>query len=118
MGEAADQGHDGMVAVANVIVTRCKEKNRTPFATVRKQGAFGCLRLTLPDQLITKWMRQPGWDEALEIAKLACNDPRSLPDLTHGATHYKRVGTEASWATGLQPVAVVKDHEFFKGIQY
>jgi N-acetylmuramoyl-L-alanine amidase len=37
-----------------------------------------------------------------------------IADPTAGATHYRRIGTEAEWAKGRTPTATIGTHEFFR----
>lgn len=52
--------------------------------------------------------------EALTIARRAIAG--ELQDRTQGATHYQRIGTNASWSRGLTPCFIEGHHEFYNDI--
>jgi hypothetical protein len=94
VGEAANQGERGMLAVAGAI------RNR---GTLR--GVYG-VKNPVAD-------RQPAWVWAR--AEKAWRDS-ATNDVTHGATHWENCrafGTPA-WARSMTVTATIKDHTFFK----
>ncbi len=114
LGEAACQGSDGMLAVGEVISQRAKLSGRTPLQVVCKRKAFSCLDGRTPDQLVRKQSKQREYAEALRVARLVVDAPQRLPGITKGATHFTRADERPSWARGVRPVLVLKDHAFYK----
>lgn len=118
-GEASNQGRAGMVAVTEVIHQRVHESGWTPFRVVtygkgRGIYSFSSLNKTTPPKLVKKWQRDPAYETALQLAQLVCEAPEKLPDTTRSANFFKRLGEKAEWARGRKPVAVIKDHEFYR----
>ena len=118
-GEAANQGRVGMVAVAEVIHQRVGESGWTPIRVVtlgNRRGihAFSCLNRTTPPALVKKWLRDPAYETALELAQLLCEAPQKLPDTTRSANFFSRLGAKPAWARGISPVAVINDHAFYR----
>lgn len=114
LGEAACQGHIGMVAVGEVISRRAQLHNQSPLAVVTTHKAFSCLNRLTPEQLVRKQSQQPGYDEALRIARLTVDAPERLPGITRGATHFTRTDERPVWARGIRPVLVLGDHAFYR----
>ena len=113
LGEAANQGQQGMIAVAEVIDTRCTQKHSMPYQVVTKRRAFACLDHTTPERLVRKWQGNAYYPWALQLAQL-----RSLPGIAHGATHFTRSNEKPSWALKNKPVAVIGRHAFYRLAQY
>jgi spore germination cell wall hydrolase CwlJ-like protein len=114
LGEAACQGSNGMLAVGEVISQRAKLSGATPLQVVCKRKAFSCLNGRSPDQLVRKQSKQAGYPEALRVARLVVDAPQRLPGIAKGATHFTRADERPSWARGVRPVLVLKDHAFYK----
>jgi spore germination cell wall hydrolase CwlJ-like protein len=118
-GEASDQGHAGMAAVAQVIRQRVLESGWTPLEVVthgngRGRHAFSCLNgLTLPG-LVKKWHLDSGYPTALELARLVCDAPEQLPNTTRRANFFTRRGEQPAWARGREPVVIIKDRAFYQ----
>lgn len=117
MGEAWNQGHKGMVMVAEVIRERTKS-GRTPLAVVSERNgkscAFSCLNRTTLPKLIQKFDDEPDFQSALQIARTLVNAPDRLPGHANGATHFTRKEERPYWAKGKRPVVVYKDHAFYR----
>ena len=94
VGEAANQGERGMLAVAGAI------RNR---GTLR--GVYGVKNPIADRQPAWVWARaEKAWRES------------ATNDVTHGATHWENCrafGTPA-WARSMTVTATIKDHTFFK----
>lgn len=94
VGEAANQGEDGMTAVGEVIRKRGSLK-----------GIYG-FKSTMPD-------REPPcvWN----VAKKAWYASKNT-NLTKGATHFENVKAFGmpSWAKNYKVTAVIGDHTFFR----
>ena len=118
-GEARNQGELGMQAIACVVVNRVNHPSWWG-ANVRsvclKPYQFSCWNLGDPNrpQLMAVTSDDPQYADCLTISGNAING--GLSDCTNGADSYRVVGTYARWAEGLQPVAVIGQHEFFKTI--
>lgn len=97
IGEASNQGLDGMTAVAEVL----RRRGST-------QGFYGARR----ERFISS---QPKWvhDQARKAWKLSKHS-----NLTKGATHFENVKAFGvpSWASKMKKVAVIKDHTFYREV--
>ena len=118
MGEAWSDGRPGMTAVAEVIHQRTVEKKEAPFQVISahrgRVHAFSCLNGTTINQLIEKFDIQPGYNDALQLAKLVCRSPERLPGMACSANHYTRVDERPYWARGKRPVAIIGNHAFYR----
>ena len=100
IGEAENQGHDGMLAVA------CGIRNRGTL-----KGVFGLhaprVRKHLYSEL-TYNEAQYVWNESLNI--IECDN------IIHGAQYWENVNAFGLpyWARGMVKTAVVRDHVFFR----
>jgi hypothetical protein len=94
IGEAANQGQQGMLAVA------CALRNRGSL-----QGVYG-----LNNPVV---MKQPAW--VWEHARLAWSES-ATHDITGGATHWENVGAfgRPYWTKDMVETVVIKDHRFYK----
>jgi hypothetical protein len=94
VGEAANQGYRGMLAVAGAIRNRGTLK-----------GVYG-LKNPIAD-------KQPKW--VWTQARQAWSESRTN-DITGGATHWENVKAFGvpKWARGMHKTVRVKDHQFFK----
>jgi Cell Wall Hydrolase len=118
MGEAWSDGARGMTAVGEVIHQRAVEKKETPLQVLSahrgKIHAFTCLNGTTPELLIQKFILEPDYHKALQIAQEVCESPAQLPGLVCCATHYTRTSEHPYWARGQRPVAIIGRHSFYK----
>lgn len=120
-GEARNQGTEGLHAVANVIMNRVAKQTwygLTPYEVCMKPEQFSCRNVDDPNCsiLLSVTDSDPVFAECLQLAQEA--DAGMLPDITNGATHYKVVGTQASWDKGdtLTPCKIIGQHEFFNDV--
>lgn len=120
-GEARNQGAEGQQAVANVIMNRLAKKSwygATPYGVCMKPGQFSCWNPGDPNKPVITHVTADDaiFAQCLDIAAQAVDG--RLPDITDGATHYKVVGTKASWDKGdvLVPCKVIGQHEFFNNV--
>jgi len=111
MGEAWNQGSNGMVAVMEVIHQRSVESGRTLWGTVTKPKAFSCLNGVTVDRLIRKFEREPDYRTALAIAQMS---RAQMPGITHRANHFTHKKERPVWAKGRNPVTTIKDHSFYR----
>jgi spore germination cell wall hydrolase CwlJ-like protein len=114
LGEAWCQGRVGMVAVAEVIRQRSRERDLTPLQVVTQHKAFSCLNRTTPDRLVRRYQDEPAFAEALGVARVLCVEPHKLPGITNSANHFTRVDERPRWARGQRPVAVIRSHAFYR----
>lgn len=116
-GEGRGEGRTGMHAIANVIMNRVAGRKWWGL-TVRevclKPYQFSCWLPSDPNfaKLKSVGPLDKAFATALDIAGMAANG--DLPDITHEATHYKVVGTPASWAKNQKPIVTIGHHEFYK----
>lgn len=94
IGESANQGLKGMIAVAEVIRRRGNLK-----------GLYGLKR----DSFISG---QPKWVH--EMAKKAWEES-ATSNITKGATHFENTKDfgRPKWAKGMKKTVTIKDHDFF-----
>jgi spore germination cell wall hydrolase CwlJ-like protein len=122
MAEAASQGQDGMTAVGEVISTRSVDKSKTPLEVVTSRSgkihAFSCLNGTTAEALVRRQQEEPNYAQALKIAAVVCRAPGRLPGLTRGATHFTLVNERPRWARNKKPVAIVRNHAFYRLARY
>lgn len=121
-GEARGEGDLGMQAVANVVMNRVANPcwwGSTVTDVCLHPYQFSCWNKDDPNLPIIEAMgnSNPVYHEALDIAQKVIAG--QLLDITHGATHYRAIGTTASWDVDnkLTPCSIIGHHEFFKGIQ-
>ena len=122
MAEAWSEGVMGMTAVAEVIHQRVIEKKKTPLEVISarrgRYHAFSCLNGSSLSVLIEKFQHQPDYTKALQIAQTLCRTPAELPGLTNSANHFTRKTERPYWARGIEPVAVIGQHAFYRLEQY
>ncbi len=118
VGEAGNQGSNGMVAVAEVIVERANDGRSyfgsSIYSVISKPKAFSCLNHTTMERLVRKSSRSSSWKTALNIAILAYRAPNQLPGLSQRANGFTRKEERPKWAKGRRPVVVIKDHAFYR----
>jgi len=118
VAEASSEGVRGMMAVAEVIGQRAKDKGKTPLQVVTsgtgQRRAFSCLNGTTPEKLLQHWSKDANYDKALKIALILTRQPERLGGLTNRATHYTRRQEKPYWAKGKKPVAVIGQHAFYR----
>ena len=94
VGEAANQGKQGMLAVA------CALRNRGHLG-----GVYGVKNPVADKQ--PAWV----WKQAQEAWKLS-----KTKDITGGADHWENVNAfgKPTWAKSMTQTVVIKDHAFFR----
>ncbi|MFL5281424.1 MAG: cell wall hydrolase [Rhodopila sp.] len=115
-GESRGESYEGQRAVACVILNRASKPGwwgRTPREVCLCPWQFSCWNSLDPNRpiILAVSPKDPIYAQCLTIAAEALAG--DLPDVTHGADSYRRMGTPASWANGLTPVATIGHHEFF-----
>lgn len=130
-GEARGEGNQGMKAVANVIRNRVEAALKHVQATGKPHPLFGdgtyedcckrpwqfsCWNPNDPNRSIISDVTtaDPIFLLASQIASFAVNGV--LPDITGGATYYKRIGTPASWAEDIDPCVTIGHQEFYNNV--
>jgi hypothetical protein len=113
LAEARGEGVAGMMAVAEVIRCRADQKGQGILSTLRP-GAYSSLNGTTHKGLVRKLRGHPLFPKALEIARLAYNQPHRLGNLTRGATHFTHKKEKPYWAVGHYPVATIGNHAFYR----
>lgn len=118
VGEAGNQGSNGMVAVAEVVVERANDGRpyfgSSIYGVITKSKAFSCLNYTTMERLVRKSSRSSSWKTALNIAMMACRTPEKLPGLSFRANGFTHKEERPKWAKGRRPVVVIKDHAFYR----
>jgi N-acetylmuramoyl-L-alanine amidase len=116
--EAGVDGYAGMSAVAEVVLTRSRERHLTPVEVVtqRVRGVyqFSSLNGRSVAATIRAAKRSPRWQDALSIADRIYLEPGSFHNVTHGANHFTVKTEKPFWAKGRRPVAIVRHHAFYK----
>lgn len=119
--EAADQGEEGMQAVAAVIRNRGEGEPSKFLAVVKKPYAFSAFNASSASRMqerrsfapfVSRASKDVNWPKALRIvdALYAGN----LRDNTFGADHYSRRDELPSWSHGMRATTVIGDHLFFR----
>ena len=131
-GECRGEPPDGQLAVAYVIRTRAEialaweqehHQNHPLFgdgslgAVCKQPYQFSCWSLSgwNASNLAAMLALKPADTEFQKLSTVAhvmLNESISNP--APGATHYERIGTDASWADGKTPVATIGNHQFYK----
>jgi hypothetical protein len=112
LAEARGEGEVGMRAVAEVVRRRADAKG-VSMLSVLKPGAFSSLNGTNRDALLRRFHRHPMFPGALEIARLAYNQPDALGNLTQGANHFTHKRERPYWSAGHTPLVVIGNHAFY-----
>jgi len=118
-GEARGEPWAGQVAVATVAINRWRSgkwfAGDTIALTCTKPEQFSCFNLDDPNRakLLAVTRADPVFQACWDAALTALAGP---PVLSPRITHYKVAGTQAAWAEGQMPVAVIGHHEFYADI--
>lgn len=97
MGEASNQGYQGMLAVAGAI------RNR---GTLR--GVYGVKAKHIYKE--PKWV----WEQARKAWKESASK-----DITLGADHWENIKAFGTpyWSKGMKKTVLIKDHQFYKAVR-
>jgi hypothetical protein len=119
IGEAADQGAEGMAAVAHVIANRAREAGKSLYDIISAPKQFTAF--SDPGPGAAKSMQDPSVRQTAEQVLEAVMGGQ-MPDPTGGATHYWAPrgmpgGKDPYWASALDDFGRVKigDHVFLPG---
>lgn len=116
-GEARGEGDEGLKAVACVIMNRIHSGvtwwGYNVQSVCQKPFQFSCWNKSDPNRSVIMAVteKDPIFAKCLSIA--VCAISGNLSDITIGSDSYKRVGTGAHWAIGLDPVITIGHHEFY-----
>ncbi len=121
-GEARNQGYIGLEAVACVVMNRVALPNHPHFgngditACCKAPWQFSSWNDNDPNlpKLLAVTADDSVFAECLQIAQDAIDG--NLVDPTNGATFYQVLGTNATWAIGQTPCAIIGQHAFYKDI--
>jgi N-acetylmuramoyl-L-alanine amidase len=116
-GEARGEGRRGMEAVAAVIMNRVRDPRRwpnDPSGVAQQPWQFSSWNPGDPNlpQMQRITVDDPQFRMALEIAEAAIAG--KLTDPTGGANHFHTNNVSPSWSRGVQPVAIIGRHRFFR----
>lgn len=124
-GEARGEPHEGLEAVANVVLNRvsiAQKRGRywwgnNIIGVCQKPYQFSCWNKNDPSyqRLINVTDKNIHFATALRIARRAIIG--ALPDRTNGATHYHADYVSPYWAVGEKPVKTIGRHLFFKLVE-
>lgn len=121
IGEARGEGSQGMQAVGNSIMNRVAKKSwygLTPCEVCFKPWQYSCWNAEDPNRAYLENITADNglFATALGIAQGVIAG--TLPDLTHGATHYYATSmkTPPRWALGLTPCASIGRQLFFNTV--
>ncbi len=109
--EARGEMQDGMLLVADVIMTRVEDPRwpDSPCAVVQEDDQFAFLPFTEVEQII-KQEHGPEWMMALETAQDVLDGDR--PRI--GATHFHEKQITPRWTKGMTQVAQWGNHKFWR----
>lgn len=118
-GEARNQGALGMHAVASVVLNRVAHPTwwgKDIISVCLDREQFDCWNADDPNLLIIQdvTIDDPVFLTASEISRQAVAG--TLPDVTNGATTYKRTDEPwpASWGPEVQPLVSIGAHSFYQ----
>ncbi len=121
-GEARSEPHEGLEAVASVVLNRVAISARKRkywwgngvIGVCQKPYQFSCWNRDDPSykRLINVTASNKHFATALRVARRAVIG--ALPDNTHGATHYHADYVDPYWAVGELPVKTIGRHIFYK----
>lgn len=124
-GEARGEPHEGLEAVACVVLNRVKISQKKGrywwgndiIGVCQKPYQFSCWNKSDPSyhRLINVTDSNIHFATALRIARRAVIG--ALPDNTNGATHYHADYVSPYWAVGEKPIKKIGRHIFFKLVE-
>lgn len=118
-GEARGETTEGQAAVTHVVLNRVAQPGwwgRDAWHVCHTRSQFSCWNLDDPnaEKLEHLSPNDPGYVRIAAVVDTVLAG--RFPDATHGATHYKVIGTKATWdkaTVGVTPVCI-GHHAFFK----
>jgi len=116
-GEASNQGFQGMLAVAYVILNRSQERKQTPAEVCQAPLQFSCWNVGDANRsriLGVSVEKSPLFCQCI-VAAITAMD-KSIPDPTDGANHYYADYINApKWAKNMEFKTKIGVHIFLKG---
>ena len=107
--EARGEPFHGQVAVAQVVLRRAKHDPRRVCKVVYAYRQFSWTTRKPPVA------DRKAWAEAVRAAKTAFLWSRGAGrDYSAGATHYHTIWVCPAWSVGMQRVATIGEHEFYR----
>lgn len=124
-GEARGEKKSGREAVASVVLNRVAHAQarggrfwwgNDVIGVCLKPWQFSCWNPSDPNRAKLERLDESDkiFRQCLNIAKAALAG--ELTDGVNGATHYHVEGLSPPWAKGLEPVAQIGRHVFYKGV--
>ena len=110
IGEAGNQGTNGLLAIMEVIHNRVTLNGRTAYQNISKPKQFSCLNGTTPELLYRKYRNHFMYSTALAITALPSTQ---MPGWTKGAVCFTRKTEKPSWSKRMNHVATIGDHAFY-----
>lgn len=104
--EARGEGKQGMIAVANVIMNRTKERKMSASRVVSQPGQFS-YRTRKSRAMVDK----TSYAEACSVAHKVMTG--QIGDNTHGATYFRTVSS-GTWGRQFKQTTRIGNHAFFK----
>jgi len=116
-GEARGEGYLGQQGVCNVIFNRAAKPGwwgTNPRDCALHPYQFSCWNNSDPNRskIVAVTPEDSIYAQCYDIAGLAFSG--QLDDITSGADSYQVIGTNARWAVGLNPCAIIGKQEFYK----
>jgi len=114
-GEAAGEGYQGMLAVANVIHNRMKLHGKSAYQIISARSQFSAFKMPK--------LMERNYKEVKDIVDDLVEQLNALEDITNGATHYvtKEVWNKhlknpryQSWLKDMKVVKTLGNHIFFR----
>lgn len=116
MMEAASEGLDGMIAVAEVIRNRAiKRYGIATYETMAKEvlrpKQFSCWN---SHKWAKAWLESHGTGESFQRASRAIGEAITGSDTVKGATHYHTNAVKPYWVDSMRYIGTVGEHRFYK----
>jgi len=114
--EAGIDGREGMTAVMDVIVNRCKISGRTPYQEVVRRKQFSSMSVGV-SRAVRDASKSSAWLYALHVASHGVEEWRW--PVTKGATHYyapEMLPRAPYWARGMEYKTTIRRHRFYREV--
>lgn len=114
--EAGIDGREGMTAVMDVIVNRCKLSGRTPYQEVTRRKQFSSMSIGVA-KAVRDASKSSHWLYALSVASYGVDGWRW--PVTDGSTHYyapKRLPRAPYWVRHMEYKTTIRRHRFYREV--
>ena len=114
--EAGIDGREGMTAVMDVIVNRCKLSGRTPYQEVTRRKQFSSMSIGVASA-VRDASKSSHWLYALSVASYGVDGWRW--PVTDGSTHYyapKRLPRAPYWVRHMEYKTTIRRHRFYREV--